>query len=421
MRHDTPSVVDAADETYILGTGGEPGGRLSGSMTMLDAAVGDERHMRAALALAHRGLGKTSPNPMVGAVIERDGVVIGRGYHRRFGGPHAEVNAVRDAGGDIGGATLYVTLEPCCHHGKKTPPCLDMLLAHGLRRVVIGTPDPNPQVNGRSIRILRERGIETRVGVLADECERLNEVYFKFIRTGRPFVTLKWAQTIDGRIAAATGDSRWISSEPSLRYAHRIRSYHDSVLVGIGTVMSDNPRLTVRLVKGRSPVRIVADSRLMIPLSAAVLQEQDVARTIVVTTSLAAEEKLSSLGRMSVQTLTAERDEEGRIDLSGLLPMLGKMSISSVLVEGGAAITTSFLSQRLADKLVVILAPKIMGEAIQAVGDLGVTSVAGALRLSLDRAYRSGHDLIIEARPRGGASDPGPDQTGAAGRLPPQA
>jgi diaminohydroxyphosphoribosylaminopyrimidine deaminase/5-amino-6-(5-phosphoribosylamino)uracil reductase len=370
---------------------------------MLDAAARDERRMRTALALAHRGLGKTSPNPMVGAVIVRDDVVIGRGYHRRYGGPHAEVNAIRDAGGDISGATLYVTLEPCCHRGKKTPPCLDMLLEHGLRRVVIGTPDPNPQVNGRSIQVLRERGIETQVGVLAGECERLNEVYFKFVRTGRPFVTLKWAQTIDGRIAAANGDSRWISSEPSLRYAHRLRSCHDAVLVGIGTVMSDNPRLTVRLVKGRSPVRIVADSRLRVPLSAAVLQEQDVARTIVVSTSLAADEKLSAMRRMGVQTLTAERDEEGRIDLSDLLATLGKMSISSVLVEGGAALATSFLSRGLADKLVVILAPKIMGEGIQAVGDVHVMSVADAPQLSLDRTYRSGDDLIIEARPLAGA------------------
>jgi len=372
-------------------------------MAMPNAAVSDERHMRAALALARRGLGRTSPNPLVGAVIVRDGVVIGQGYHRRFGGPHAEVNAVRDAGDDISGATLYVTLEPCCHRGKKTPPCLDMLLAHGLRRVVVGTPDPNPQVNGRSIRTLRERGIETRVGVLADECERLNEVYFKFVRTGRPFVTLKWAQTIDGRIAAATGDSRWISSEPSLQYAHRLRSFHDAVLVGIGTVMSDNPRLTVRLVKGRSPVRIVADSRLRIPLGAAVLQEQDVARTIVVSTRPAAEDMLSSLTRMGIQIVTAEKDEQGRIDLSDLLAALGKMGISSVLVEGGAAITTSFLSRRLADKLVVVLAPKIMGEGIQAVGSLGVMSVADAPQMSLDRTYRSGDDLIIEARPLGGA------------------
>lgn len=355
--------------------------------------------MREALALARRGLGKTSPNPMVGAVVVRGGEVIGKGYHRRYGGPHAEVNAIRDARGDIDGATLYVTLEPCCHRGKKTPPCLDTLFAHNPGRVVIGTPDPNPQVDGRSISALRERGIKTRVGVLADECERLNEVHFKFIRSGRPFVTLKWAQTLDGRIAAATGDSRWISSEPSLRYAHRLRSHHDAVLVGIGTVLTDNPRLTVRLVKGRNPVRVVADSQLRIPLGAAILQEQDSARTIVVSTSAAADERLASLSRMGLETITAEADAEGRIDLSDLMARLGKMNISSVLVEGGSAITTSFIRRRLADRLVAILAPRIMGDGIQAVGDLGVTSIAETLGLSFDRSYRSGEDLIVEARP----------------------
>ena len=362
-------------------------------------ALNDEHYMRTALALALRGLGKTSPNPMVGAVIVRDGEIIGKGYHRRYGGPHAEINAIRDAGGDIRGATLYATLEPCCHHGKKTPPCLDTLLEHGLRCVVIGTPDPNPQVSGRSIGILQEKGIDTRVGVLALECERLNEVYFKFIRTGRPFVTLKWAQTLDGRIAAATGDSRWISSEPSLRYAHRLRSHHDSVLVGIGTVLADNPRLTVRLVKGRNPVRVVADSRLRVPSGAAVLQDQGIAHTIVASTSPSGEARLSALGRMGIETITTAPDDEGRIDLSDLLDWLGKMNISSVLVEGGAALTTSFVRRRLADRYVVILAPRIMGDGVQAISDLGVASVADAVGLSLARTYRSGQDMIIEARP----------------------
>jgi diaminohydroxyphosphoribosylaminopyrimidine deaminase/5-amino-6-(5-phosphoribosylamino)uracil reductase len=370
---------------------------------MQDIELNDELHMRASLTLARKGLGWTSPNPMVGAVIVRDGEVIGRGYHRRFGGPHAEINAIRDADGDVDGATLYVTLEPCCHRGKKTPPCLDTLLEHSIKRVVVGTPDPNPQVSGKSIAILRERGIETRVGVLSGECERLNEVYFKFIRTGIPFVTLKWAQTLDGRIAAATGDSRWISSEPSLRYAHRLRSLHDAVLVGIGTVLADNPRLTVRLVRGRNPIRVVADSRLRVPLSAAVLQEQDTARTIVASTYQAGEASVSALQRMGVETMMVQTDDDGRIDASDLLAMLGEMNISSVLVEGGAALATSFIRSRLVDRFVVIVAPRIMGDGVEAVGDLGVTSVAGALRLSLAGLRRSGNDLILDARPAEGA------------------
>ena len=226
----------------------------------------DEFYMKEALRLARRGLGKTSPNPMVGAVIVRDGNIIGKGHHRRYGGPHAEVEAIRDAQGDINGATMYVTLEPCCHYKKKTPPCLDLLLQYDLKKVVIGTLDPNPVVDGKSVEALRQRGIETISGVLGEECEKLNEVFFKWIRKGMPFVTLKLAQTIDGRIATDTGDARWISSEKSRKLAHKLRGTHDVVLIGVGTVMADNPQLTVRNVKGRNPQRIIVDSNLKIPL-----------------------------------------------------------------------------------------------------------------------------------------------------------
>jgi len=355
--------------------------------------------MRKALNLARRGLGKTSPNPMVGALIIRDGGIIGQGYHRRYGDNHAEINAIRDARGDTSGATLYVTLEPCCHHGKKTPPCLDALLKHDLGRIVIGTVDPNPQVNGKSIEVLRERGIETEVGVLSEECYRLNEVYFKYIQTGIPFVTLKFAQTLDGRIASTTGDSRWISSEPSLRLAHKLRSLHDAVLVGVGTVLRDDPQLTVRQVKGRNPIRIVTDSRLRAPLSSKILRDQELAPTIIATTSQADRGKLSSLMQMGIEVLMVEEDKEGKADLKDLLKKLGEMNISSILVEGGATLITSFIRQELADRLVVILAPKIMGKGIDAVGDLGISDVERALKLSFIKTYRSGEDLIMEARP----------------------
>jgi diaminohydroxyphosphoribosylaminopyrimidine deaminase/5-amino-6-(5-phosphoribosylamino)uracil reductase len=355
--------------------------------------------MKKALTLARRGLGKTSPNPMVGALIVKDGEIIGLGYHRRYGGSHAEINAIQDAREDISGATLYVTLEPCCHHGKKTPPCLDALLKYNLKRVVIGTVDPNPQVNCRSIEVLRERGIETSVGILKEECHRLNEVYFKYIQTGVPFVTLKFAQTLDGRIATATGDSRWISSEPSLKLAHRLRSFHDAVLVGVGTVLTDDPQLTVRLIRGRNPLRIVTDSRLRIPLNSRVLKEQGIAPTIVAATSQADKEKLSSLRQMGVEILMVEEDKEGEVDLENLLKKLGKRSISSVLVEGGATIITSLVRQKLVDKFLVIQAPKIMGGGIDAVGDLGVLDIDRALKLSFVKTFRNGEDLVIEARP----------------------
>ena len=256
--------------------------------------MNDEYYMRKALALARKGLGSTSPNPMVGAVIVKKGEIIGKGYHRRFGSPHAEIEAIKDAEGSINGATLYVTLEPCCHTGKKTPPCLDTLLKYDLKRVVIGTIDPNPQVSGRSVKALREKGIETEVGVLEEECRKLNETYFKHIQTGMPFVTLKFAQTLDGRIATLTGDSKWISSQKSLQWAHRLRSQHDAVMVGVGTVLKDDPQLTVRLAKGRNPVRVVADSRLRTPLGAQILKEQGIAQAIIATTKRADLEKMTA-------------------------------------------------------------------------------------------------------------------------------
>jgi len=362
--------------------------------------LSDEYYMRKALRLARRGLGKTSPNPMVGALFVNNGEIIGQGYHRRYGGNHAEIDAMQDAGGEIGGATLYVTLEPCCHHQKKTPPCLDALIRGNVGRVVIGTVDPNPLVNGRSIESLNQRGIETKVGVMEEECRELNGVYFKYTQTGLPLVTLKFAQTLDGRIASATGDSRWISSESSRMLVHRLRSLHDAILVGVGTVLTDDPKLTVRLVKGRNPLRIVVDSRLRIPLSARVLKDQDVAPTIIATTARADEAKLSSLKEMGVEVLTVDEDETGGVDLNGLLKSLGKRGISSILVEGGAGIITSFLRQQLADRVMIFIAPKIMGKGIEAVGDLGIRDVGHALKLSFVKTYKRGEDLVIEAKVR---------------------
>jgi diaminohydroxyphosphoribosylaminopyrimidine deaminase / 5-amino-6-(5-phosphoribosylamino)uracil reductase len=357
----------------------------------------DEYYMKLALALARRGLGKTSPNPMVGAVIVKGGKIVGQGYHRRFGGPHAEINAIQDARGDVNGAVLYVTLEPCCHKGKKTPPCLDTLLKYNWKRVVIGTLDPNPKVNGRSIEILRQKGIETKIGVLKEECQKLNEAYFKYIQTGTPFVTLKFAQTLDGRIATSTGDSKWISSEPSLKWAHRLRSLHDAVLVGVGTVLKDDPQLTVRLVKGRNPTRVVVDSRLRISLNSKILKDLEIAPTIIATTSQADIEKKLALKVMGIEVLTTGEDSEGMVDLKDLLYKLGEKNISSVLVEGGATTITSFIRQGLADKIVAIIAPKIVGKGVETVGDLGILKVGRASKLSFDKVYRKGEDVVVEA------------------------
>lgn len=367
----------------------------------------DEFYMRRVLALARRGERRVSPNPMVGAVIVREGRIIGEGYHERFGGPHAEVNAVRRAGGEIAGATVYVNLEPCAHYGK-TPPCADLLVAARPARVVVGTADPNPVVGGRGIAALRERGIAMTVGVMEERCRELNERFFTYIATGIPYVTLKFAETLDGKIATASGDSRWVSSPASRRFAHRLRSLHDSILVGVGTVLRDDPDLTCRLVRGRNPARIVVDSRLRVPLEARLVQDVRAARTIVAHTPQASGEKALRLADRGVETLAVAADARGRVDLPALLAALGKKGLSSILVEGGGEVIASLLAAHLADRLIAIVAPKIVGAGKDAVGDLGIALMADALPVSVRRVTRKGGDIVIDGRFRGSPQSGGP-------------
>ena len=357
----------------------------------------DEDYMKLALRLARKGLGKTSPNPMVGTIIVKGKRLIGKGYHWCFGGKHAEINAIESAAESVKGATLYVTLEPCCHYGR-TPPCVDTIVQSKIKRVVISSLDPNPLVSGKSVDILKQQGIETEVGVLEDECRSLNEAYFKYITTGVPLVTLKFAQTLDGRIAAATGHSRWISSEKFLYLAHKLRSTNDAIMVGVDTVLAVNPQLTLRLVKGSSPTRIVLDSTLRIPHDALILGNQELARTIVATTARADKTKFSGLFEVGIEVLAVPENEEGKVDLKILLGMLGKRGISSVLVEGGGSVITSMLRQNLVDKMVVAVAPRIMGRGVEAVGELNIGEVNQAIKLNFVKTYRLGEDLVIEAR-----------------------
>jgi diaminohydroxyphosphoribosylaminopyrimidine deaminase/5-amino-6-(5-phosphoribosylamino)uracil reductase len=357
----------------------------------------EERYMKRALGLARHGLGKTSPNPLVGAVIVREERIIGEGYHHRYGGDHAEVIALRNAQEEAKDATIYITIEPCCHYERKVPSCLEALVRSGVKKVVLGTLDPHPAVNGKGVRMLRRSGIETRTGVLKEDCRRLNQMYFKYIRTGIPFVTLKFAQTLDGRIATATGSSQWISSTASLKLAHRLRSIHDAVLVGIGTLLKDNPKLTVRLTRGRNPIRVIADSKLRIPLNSKVLREQHVARTIIATTPAASEKKKVSLKNMGIEVMEVAANNRGRVDLEDLLFKMGTRGVSSVLVEGGSQIITSMISKGLADKIVVTVAPKILGKGIEAVGDLGISEIARSVKLSPAKVHRKGPDWIVEA------------------------
>jgi diaminohydroxyphosphoribosylaminopyrimidine deaminase/5-amino-6-(5-phosphoribosylamino)uracil reductase len=358
----------------------------------------DDFYMKRALRLAKRGERWVSPNPMAGAVIVKDGRIIAEGCHRRFGGPHAEIEAINHAKEPIEGATIYVTLEPCCYYGK-TPPCVEALIDRKPARVVIGAVDPNPLVAGRGIEGLHCAGIETTVGIMEEACKELNERFFKFVTTGIPSVTLKFAQTLDGRIATATHQSRWISSSASRSFAHSLRSIHDAILVGAGTVMYDDPELTVRHVRGRNPTRIVVDSRLQLPLGAKVLKMQESAPTIIATTGQADPEKLKRLQGEGVETLIIDEDGKGCVDIKKLLVELGRRQVSSLLVEGGAAIITSFLKEKLADRLVIIVAPKILGSGIEAVADLGIKSMDDAIRLACRKVYRKGEDIIIDGRP----------------------
>ncbi len=357
----------------------------------------DVYFMKRALRLARRGSGKTSPNPMVGAVIVKNGKVISEGYHRYYGGPHAEIEAIQRLRVSSEGSTLYVSLEPCCHYGK-TPPCTDAIKKHQFKRIVVGTVDPNPKVNGKSIAILKGHGFLVTEGILREECQNINEVYFKYIRTGIPFVTVKLAQTLDGRIATQSGHSQWISSEATLTLAHKMRSIHDAVLVGVGTVIRDDPQLTVRRAKGKNPLRVIPDSRLRTPLSSYLLNDPNPQNTLIATTSGASKERIASLEDRGIRIMVVSQDEYGRVNLLDLLKRLGKMGISSVMVEGGAQIITSLLRQRLVDKLVVTIAPKIVGQGINWVGDLGLERMDEALTFSEHRFRKVGEDIVFEGR-----------------------
>lgn len=355
----------------------------------------DEQYMKRALQLARRGMGKVSPNPLVGAVIVRAGRIIAEGWHREFGADHAEIDAINKASGGVRGATMYVTLEPCCHWGK-TPPCVDTLIEQGIKQVVIGTLDPHPLVDGKGAQILRDHGIEVVKGVLEQEARELNEVYLHHTQTGLPFVTVKYAQSLDGRIATSQGNARWISSEASRKLAHRLRAQHDAIMVGIGTVLADDPLLTVRLVKGRNPLRICLDSRLRIPAHSKLLQDEG--GTLIVTTEANAKEKIETLQKKGKEVLVAQRDRDGRVELVSVMKKLAERDISSLLVEGGKEIITSLLKEGLVNRMVVITAPLILGKGIEAIGDLGITDLQGAIRPSSYKVSRAGEDVIFDLR-----------------------
>ncbi len=359
--------------------------------------------MRLALRLARRGMGKTSPNPMVGAVVVNAGKVVGRGYHHRAGEPHAEVLALAGAGEKARGATLYLNLEPCDHFGR-TPPCTRAILAAGIRRVVAGMKDPNPLVSGRGNRRLRRGGIDVEVGILEDECRELNEPFEKFMATGTPWVTLKAAATLDGKVAAASGDSRWISSPGSRAYVHRLRSAADAVLVGLGTVLRDDPMLNVRLpagTKARHPLRVIVDSRLRIPLDCRVVRTAAEYPTLVATTDEAPAARMKALKSAGVTVIPVKRGGDGRVSLTNLMKVLAGRGIQSLLLEGGPTLNASAIREKIVDRMLLFMAPKIIGggNCPGILGGEACLRVRDAQPWEILSVKRLGPDVMILARP----------------------
>lgn len=367
--------------------------------------MSDQEYMDLALRMAEQTLGQTGSNPAVGCVVVNDGRIVGIGAHLRMGEAHAEVHALDMAGAEAEGSTVYVTLEPCSHYGR-TPPCCERLARERVKRVVVACEDANPKVAGNGIRYLRERGIEVEVGVLRERARLLNEAYFKHIVTGMPFVTLKSAMTLDGKLATRTGDSKWISGERSREAVHVMRHRHAAIMVGVDTVLRDNPRLTTRLpTGGRHPVRIVADSRLRIPPDANVLQD-GIAPVILLTTEQGAE-RASRLARPGVEVLPCGPGP--RVDLKLALKRLGERGIGSILLEGGGTLNGAMLEAGLVDKLVLFIAPKIAGGGSRAPSVFeteGVDRMAEALRIRRVTAETVGEDLCLIGYPDyGGASE----------------
>jgi len=361
----------------------------------------DEKFMRMALDLAVKGQGFTSPNPMVGAVVVRDGKVAGKGYHQAAGEAHAEVNAIDDAGPAAQDATLYVTLEPCNHTGR-TPPCTQKIMHAGIRRVVVAMRDPNPDVCGGGIHYLKSRGLELDVGICEYEAGRLNEVFIKYVQTKRPFSILKCAATLDGRIATRTGDSGWVTNQESRKYVHRLRHAVDAIMVGVDTVIKDDPSLTTRLtddgeIKGVDPVRVILDTRLRIPETAKLLWLDSDSDTIIVTGPSVAEDKKAGVEKKGVKVMQGPV-KDGLIDLNRLMDSLGAMGLTSLLIEGGSRVIASALAAGIVEKVIFFYAPKILG------GDDGVPICRGpgpalmkeCIQVNNIQVRRFGDDVMIE-------------------------
>jgi diaminohydroxyphosphoribosylaminopyrimidine deaminase/5-amino-6-(5-phosphoribosylamino)uracil reductase len=355
-------------------------------------------YMKNAIKLAKKGAGYVSPNPMVGAVLVKGDRIVSKGYHQYFGGPHAEINALSKLKkNQTQNATLFVNLEPCSHQGK-TPPCVDTIIQSGISKVVIGTIDPNPLVGGKGINSLKKHGIKVISNIQADACHRLNEAYFKYITREIPFVTLKIAQTLDGKIATQTGHSKWITSETSRKWVHRLRSENDCVIVGIDTILADDPELSVRHLKRRNPKRIILDSRLRIPLNSKILHHPDPENTILVTTQRSNHSKRKNLEDKGIAVWINKSDALNKIDLSSLLKALARNGIASVLVEGGKGLFTSFLNAKAADRIISFIAPRVFGKGMDIFGDLRIKNTNHTFTFHDTEWRKIGCDMMFQGR-----------------------
>lgn len=364
----------------------------------------DERFMWMTLDLARQGRGRTSPNPMVGAVVVKDGEVVSTGYHKEAGSPHAEVVALQKAGEKARGATLYANLEPCSHKGK-TPPCVEAITEAGIKKVVVSMTDPNPVVNGKGISFLRDRGIKVKVGILEEKARHLNEIFIKYITTRRPFVIVKAAMSLDGKIATREGDSRWITGEKSREMAHRLRSRADGIVVGIETVLHDDPALTTRLTDdkdlNRDAARIILDSKARLPLDAKVIDSDSDAPAIVAVTEEAPRERCDALVQKGVEVITLPSGNDGKISLDALLEELGRREMTCLLVEGGGMVNYSFLAKDLIDKVYLFLAPIICGgrNAPTSFSGEGIDKLNKAWSVSNIELKQYGEDLLLIGYP----------------------
>jgi diaminohydroxyphosphoribosylaminopyrimidine deaminase / 5-amino-6-(5-phosphoribosylamino)uracil reductase len=366
---------------FVLPEGSSPQvGDVSNGLFM---STSDEHWMQRALELAEHGRGGVEPNPLVGAVLVREGKLVGEGRHQRYGQAHAEINALAMAGAAALGSTLYVTLEPCCHHGK-TPPCTDAVLRSGIVRVVAAMADPFPQVAGRGAELLRAAGVIVEFGLCEAQARRLNAPYLKLLATGRPYIHAKWAMTLDGKIATRTGDSRWISNESSRRLVHQLRGQVDAILVGMGTVLADDPQLTARPPGPRIATRIVLDSRCRISLESQLVQTARETPTLIATTSQADPTRQAELRAQGCEVLVLPA-VDGRPDIEALLDELGRRRCTNLLIEGGSGVLGSFLDAQAIDEVHVFLAPCLSGgaDALSPIAGRGVDTIREALRLNL--------------------------------------